>query len=249
MTHDRERVLGYWDRDDVESMYDKHLLASEIDLIRRRIPPGSKVLDAGCGEGEGTLAYASIRGVRIHAADFSTTRLAKARVRLQACPNVELRHVDFLGQYTLDADYDVVVSQRFLINLLDRQLQERVLLDLMGLLRPGGRLLMLEGWEEGVASLNAFRACLGLEPIPVKWHNLFFEHERLVTFMASHGFRLVDEDGLGAYFLLTRGVRPALDVDLDWDCEFNRRAALPATAGALALGSRFSRLKLWAFEK
>jgi len=247
--HNNEEVLDYWNQPEVESMYDKHLLALEISLIRARLSPGAKILDAGCGEGEGTAAYAGIPGVAIHAVDFSETRLAKAADRLAGVTNVVLKRVDFLSEYSLDHDYDFVVSQRFLINLMDWELQQRVILDLMSRLRPGGRLLMLEGSQQGVDSLNAFRDMWGLPPIPVKWHNLFIEDLRLEVFMAKHGYPLVDQDGLGAYFLLTRGIRPALDPKVNWDSRFNEAAAGSAVGHALALGSKFSRLKLWCFER
>src|SRR6266576_3192038 len=48
--------------------------------------------------------------------------------------------------------------------------------------KPGGRLLMLEGSKQGMDSLNEFRAAFGLNPIPVKWHNLFFDDEVLIRF-------------------------------------------------------------------
>jgi SAM-dependent methyltransferase len=249
MTHNQEQVLAYWNDPTVESMYDKHLINAEIELIRRQIPDGAKILDAGCGEGEGTLAYSAIRGTTIHAADFSETRLQKARSRLDGRRNVTCRHVDFLGSYQLDSDYDIVVSQRFLINLMEWRLQRGVLLDLMSLLKPGGRLVLLEGSRQGVDSLNEFRAALSLDPIPVKWHNLFLDDQVLIDFMCEHGHELVAQAGLGTYFLLTRGVRPALDQHLNWDCEFNRLAAASKTEELLALGGRFSRLKLWAFQK
>lgn len=247
--HNHDDVLAFWNRPDVESMYDKHLLGLEISLIRARIPSGAKILDAGCGEGEGTAAYAGVPGVVIDAVDFSETRLAKAAERVGRLPNVRLRRVDFLGDHSLAADYDLVISQRFLINVTDWQLQQSVLLHLMARLRPGGRLLMLEGSQQGVDSLNAFRDVWGLPPIPVKWHNLFFDDSRLQTFMADHDYRLVDHDGLGAYFLLTRGIRPVLDSSLAWDSRFNEIAATAAVADTLALGARASRLKLWCFEK
>ena len=63
MGHDEGKVLEYWNRPDVESMYDKHLLSAEISLIRARIPPGTKILNAGCGEGEGTAFAAGIADV------------------------------------------------------------------------------------------------------------------------------------------------------------------------------------------
>ena len=247
--HNNKEVLDYWNEPEVESMYDKHLLNSEIRLISKRIPPGAKILDAGCGEAEGSIVYSSIPGTTVHAVDFSETRLQKARERLSGRKNILCKQVDFLGQYELDHDYDVVVSQRFLINLMEWKLQQQVLLDLVSRLKQGGHLLMLEGSKQGVNSLNEFRKAFGLEPIPVKWHNLFFDDLTLIDFMQEHSMTLVEEDGLGTYFLLTRGIRPVLDQTLDWNAEFNQRAAEPRTAELLQLGSKFSRLKLWVFRK
>ena len=249
MIHNQKEVLEYWNDTAVESMYDKHLLNSEIALLLKHIPEGAKILDAGCGEGEGTLAYASVPGSTVHAVDFSETRLEKARDRLAGKHNVTCKQVDFLGTYELDNDYDVVVSQRFLINLMEWELQQRVLLDLTALLKPGGRLLMLEGSRQGVDSLNEFRSAMGLEPIPVKWHNLFFDDVALVNFMDQHQHQLAAESGLGTYFLLTRGVRPALDQSLNWDSEFNGLAASGRVDELLNFGAKFSRLKLWVFQK
>ena len=230
-------------------MYDKHLLNAEIELLRKQIPDRTKILDAGCGEAEGTLVYSSIPGTVVHAVDFSETRLQKARGRLAGRENVICKQVDFLGEYQLDHDYDVIVSQRFLINLMEWRLQQKVLLDLASMLNPGGRLLMLEGSRQGVDSLNEFRAAFDLEPIPVKWHNLFFDDRALVDFMREHGYQLITEDGLGTYFLLTRGIRPVFEQTLNWDSGFNRRAAAPSTDALLQLGPKFARLKLWVFQK
>lgn len=249
MTHNQKQVLAYWNEPAVESMYDKHLLRAEIELLRKHIPEGSKILDAGCGEAEGTLVYSSIPRTTLHAVDFSETRLQKARERLAGRENVTCKQVDFLGNYELDHDYDVVISQRFLINLMEWEKQQQVLLDLISLLKPRGQLLLLEGSQQGVDSLNQFRAALGLEPVPVKWHNLFFDDRALVDFMSSHRYRLVNEDGLGTYFLLTRGIRPVFEKTLNWDSDFNRMAAAERTDELLRLGTKFSRLKLWIFQK
>ncbi len=249
MAHNNKQVLEYWDKDSVESMYDKFLLNAEIDLIKKFISPNTKLLDAGCGEGEATLVYSDLPGVMIHAVDFSETRLKKALERLKSCGNVMLKKVDFLDHYVLDNDYDVIVSQRFLINLREWDTQKKVILDLMAMLKPGGRFLMLEGSKQGTASLNEFRVAWGLEPIPVKWHNLFFDDEVLLNFMQKEGYCLIEQIGLGTYFLLTRGIRPVLDRDLNWNCEFNRLAAMNKMENLLGLGTKFSRLKLWVFQK
>lgn len=247
--HNSKQVLEYWNQDEVESMYDKNLLKLEIQLIKERIPKNSKILDAGCGEGEGTLEYSKIPGVRLHAVDFSETRLKKAAKRLSNHSNVTLKKVDFLGTYSLDKDYDAIISQRFLINLMEWNLQQKVLLDFKSMLKQGGKLILLEGSMEGVEELNKLRSTFGLKPIPVKWHNLFFNDKTLINFMEKNNFILIEEDGPGEYFMLTRGLRPYFEEELNWDSAFNKIASSSKIKSILNLGSACSRLKLWVFKK
>ena len=248
--HDNKKILEYWNEDAVESMYDKHLISNEIDIIERYIPQNSKVLDAGCGEGEGSVRYCSIEGVKLHAVDFSETRLQKAAAKLAGINNVEFKEIDFLGEYALDNDYDVIISQRFMINLMEWDLQKKVILDFMSLLKPCGRLIMLEGSNQGVNELNDLRTIFGLDPIEIKWHNLFFDDHRLVSFMADNSFRLLTSEGLGTYFFLTRGIRPYFDKDLNWDSDFNQLAASTKLRELIGFdNTKFSRLKLWVFIK
>lgn len=246
--HNSEEVLEYWNQNKVESMYDKYLLNLEIGLIKKRITKKSKILDAGCGEGEGTLEYSKIPGAKIHAVDFSETRLKKAGLRLKKQKNVLLEKVDFLGKYSLDQDYDFIVSQRFLINLMEWELQKKVLLDFKSMLKKGGKLILLEGSINGVNSLNNFRKLFGLKPIPVKWHNLFLNDKTLIEFMKSIGMELIEEDGLGEYFMLTRGVQPVFEKELIWNSKFNKDASSPSLKDILHLGENCSRLKLWVFK-
>lgn len=232
-------------------MYDKHLVRAESDLTMKHFPKiiSPKILDAGCGEGEGTETYASVRGATVHGVDFSARRLDLARARLSEKSNVTLFRQDLTEAVGLVPDYDIVISQRFLINIPEWELQMKVLRQLMGLLAHHGRLLLLEGHQEGAAALNEFRAAAGLEPIPVKWHNVFLSDTRLKRFMKAEGYRLTAEDSLGAYFLMTRGIRPMLDSNLDWDCDFNRIASSPEMMRMLTGCDRYSRLKLWVYEK
>jgi ubiquinone/menaquinone biosynthesis C-methylase UbiE len=249
MIHNNDEVLSYWQQENVESMYDKYLLNAEIDLIKTNILPNSKILDAGCGEGEGTLHYSKIPGVTIHATDFSDTRLKKAKENLKGVSNVILKKIDFLGEYELDDDYDIIITQRFLINLMEFDLQKKVIINLMNRLKENGQFLMLEGSKDGVDELNAFRKIFSLDPIPIKWHNLFFKNSELENFLNLEGFKIIDEIGLGDYFLLTRGIRPVFDKKLDWNVNYNRIASTVDLKEVLKLNTRFSRLMLWVITK
>ncbi len=247
---DHSKIKAYWERDDVESMYDKYYVEAETRLILNHIPDGARVLDAGCGEGEATLRYASVPGVQICACDYSNTRLKKAAEGLSGCPNVELKQVDLTGDLTeLGTDYDRIILERCLINIATWDEQLRVLLSLMDLINPEGKLLMLEGYQQGAEELNELRASFNLDPIPIRWHNEFIDNDKVVNAMAEHGYALDYEDGLGDYMMLTRGIRPTLDKQLNWDCEFNRIASGEGLKSLLNFGPRFSRVKLWVFAK
>jgi SAM-dependent methyltransferase len=250
MGYQHDEILAYWEDPAVESMYDKHLVAQEVRCIRAHLAPHWRILDAGCGEGEGTLEYSRVEGVSIVAADFSATRLTQAAKRLQGRPNVVLQEIDLVAEAPPHASFDCVVSQRFLINITDRDLQRKTLARLVDGLRPQGSLLLLEGSNDGVRELNRVRELLRLPAIPVKWHNLFFDDAPLVELLRELGCEHVSTEGMGAYFLLTRGVRPFFDRgDLSWEAEFNSLAAAAELDRCLALGDRFSRLKLWVFRK
>lgn len=244
-----KELLNYWNRENVESMYDKHLLAAEINLIKRHIKSESKILDVGCGEGEGTLAYSQIEKVLIHAADFSETRLRMAKKRLKNCRNVLLKKVDFLKNHSLDEDYDYIISQRFLINIVDWSQQKKVLKGLMSLLKVKGSIILLEGSKQGAKELNDFRKLLKMDPVTIKWHNLFLDDVKLINYMQSNHFKLINQDGLGEYFLLTRGIRPYFDKKLSWNSQFNQLSSSRQINRLLNLGQKFSRLKLWIFQK
>lgn len=249
MVHNAKEVLDYWNDPNNESMYDKHLIKIEIDLIKSKLKPQSKILDAGCGEGEGTFEYSKIPGVIVHGTDFSDTRLKKAEETLKGLKNIRLTKIDFLSNYQLDHDYDFIVSQRFLINLMEWGLQKKVILGLANHLKKGGKLIMFEGSKDGVNQLNEFRKIFCLPPIAIKWHNLFFIDKKLESFLKDSGLRLVEKDGLGEYFMLTRGIRPIFDNSLDWNTQFNMMASNKKVKTMLNFRDRLSRLKLWIVEK
>ena len=114
----------------------------------------------------------------------------------------------------------------------------------MSLLKDNGRLILMEGSEQGHLEMNNLKIGFGLPINKIKWHNKFIDDEKLIGFMKS--YRLIDKGGIGGYILLTRCIRPYFDHQLNWDCYFNDAAK--DLNGQIGL-DKFSRIKLCVYEK
>lgn len=213
-------------------MPDKYAVQLEVKAIKKQLGPGN-MLDVGCGEGENTQKFSQIRGIMVTGIDYSQNRLKLAR---KNCPRIKFITAD-LTKKLPPTKYDYIVSQRFLINLPNWQQQKQVISHLINSLKPKGKLILCEGSLQGVKKLDDFRAKFKLAPIPIRWHNTFIDDNNLQKF----GFKLID--GFGGYFLLTRGIRPFFDQDLNWNSRFNRLAA------KISLPVKYSRIKIWQFIK
>jgi SAM-dependent methyltransferase len=105
-------------------------------------PPGSRVLEAGCGVGAQTVTLAAHSPqAQITSVDVSQTSLALARERVQAA-NVTFRQADLFDLPFAPASFDHVFVCFVLEHLREPQ---RALVLLRELLRPGGTITVIEG--------------------------------------------------------------------------------------------------------
>jgi len=108
-------------------------------------PPGSCVLEVGCGTGAQTVFLAGRNpGARITAMDISPDSLeqAKDRIRREGITNVEFRQANVYRLPFGDEGFDHVFVC-FVLEHLDRPLE--ALVHLKKLLKPGGSLTAIEG--------------------------------------------------------------------------------------------------------
>jgi SAM-dependent methyltransferase len=100
-------------------------------------PPGSRVLEAGCGVGAQTVHLVrSSPGAHLTSIDVDETSLAQARTRASG---VDFRHASL---FDLDEEFDHVFVCFVLEHLTE---PERALAHLRGLLTPGGTITVIEG--------------------------------------------------------------------------------------------------------
>jgi demethylmenaquinone methyltransferase/2-methoxy-6-polyprenyl-1,4-benzoquinol methylase len=138
-----DQVRGMFDR--IAPVYDvmNRVMTAGLDRRWRRLTaeaavrPGDRVLDACCGTGDLALADARAGG-RVTGLDFSEKMLERARRKSDA---IEWVQGDALALPFQDGEFDAVTVGFGVRNLPDL---EHGLSELRRVLRPGGRLAVLE---------------------------------------------------------------------------------------------------------
>lgn len=137
-------VHGYSPRES-ERLHDQ--AGTLVELLHRDTwyPPGSKVLEAGCGVGAQTVTLAQRSpGTRFMSVDISAESLAEARRRadLALLANVAFGQADIFALPFAPGSFDHVFVC-FVLEHLSRPAS--ALASLGGLLRPGGTITVIEG--------------------------------------------------------------------------------------------------------
>ena len=140
----KDYVHGYSDRE-AERLSDQARTLTALLHHDTRYPPGSRVLEAGCGTGAQTVILAkNSPGAEITSIDISPTSLRKAeeRVRAEGITNVRFQAGDLFSLTFPPACFDHVFLCFVLEHLPD---PGRALASLRPLLRPGGTITVIEG--------------------------------------------------------------------------------------------------------
>jgi SAM-dependent methyltransferase len=200
----RSALRAYWEDPGVVSIIDRNLHKLEMDTVSRHLLPTDRLADIGCGDGEATIHYAA-RVQRCVGFEPSNHLRAKAieAGEKSGLANLSFRAGDILEMREKTGEFDVVVSERMLINLASWEEQTQALRNIHGILERGGRAILVENTNDAFLALNDVRAKVGLPPIPQHWHNRFFDYDELMNFLAGK-FQLLKTYDFGFYYLLTR---------------------------------------------
>ena len=141
-----------------------------------------KIVDVGCGNGT-TLEVlrikfptAEITGIEYN---HELYKLAKTRT------GVEVYEGDLRDKNKLpNKRFNVVLSQRVIINIMNHDDQDLALKNLVQIMEPNGLYIAIEAFESGLKLINTAREELGLPGVPMPHHNLhlkegFFEISEL----------------------------------------------------------------------
>jgi ubiquinone/menaquinone biosynthesis C-methylase UbiE len=214
---DKKEILDYWDGKAKElkelpqaTMRDFQLRLLEIDLILSQLKDNEEVLDVGCGNGFATTIF-SEKVRNIVGIDFSSEMIDQANTKLTQeqgnKKNISFQQMDVLNLSYTEGTFDVVISERCLINLRTWEEQKKAIQEIKRVLKKGGRFLMIEGTSEGLDGLNEMRESYNLHRIEKHWHNLLFDDDQLMSFLTEN-FKIMDIMSFGAYYFISRVVHP-----------------------------------------
>lgn len=215
MTNATNFVKDHWDaraeqfkEQAAATLEDEYLRELEVramvNLIRSR--RATSVLDVGCGNGYSTHAFArQMPAVRFVGIDYSAGMIEHAKSR--ELPNCRFAVGDILDPASLPREtFDVVLTQRCVQNILDRDQQMAAIRNLLGRVAPGGVLAFMECSSPGVDQFNRVSQAMSrrrpLKKPPV--HNLWFDDDDLVR---EFGAEVV---GFCGTYMLCKAISPRL---------------------------------------
>lgn len=184
----------------------------EIDALRRAIcktplaeRPDVHILEAGCGNGYNCLALAGFFShFDILGVDYVPAMIDNAWSLQQRDPEryrrvaFEVGDVLTLARQPLPlVHYDLVFTDRCLINLNSIELQLRALDELGERVTAGGYLAVLENSQQSYRRQNKCREMVGLPPRVPDPYNLFLDEDRVLPHV-QRTFELIHIDDFGS---------------------------------------------------
>jgi SAM-dependent methyltransferase len=235
----RDRIKEFWDRD--AETYDRspsHALTDPVEaaawraVLRRHLPePGARVLEAGAGTGSVTRLLAEL-DYRVTALDVSEPMLGRARAKLHG---FEVEFVVGPADSPPTGPFDAVVERNMMWTNPDPGTTLAAWRDTV---RPGGRLLLLEGLYGGRAlhdlrarTADTLRRVLGI----AHEHHDHYDPEVLAALplaRASSPGPLVDAVGRAGW----TGIRLERLRDVEWI----RRTTPPRLVGLMETPALFA---------
>jgi SAM-dependent methyltransferase len=180
----------------------------ELRFIFSQLAADARVLEVGCGNGYVTRQLRE-RVRHVDAFDYAENMVERGRANYGETNN-RFFHASVLDPDACEAGaYDAAVCVRVLINLRDAGEQETALGNIARWLKPGGKLILVEGFTDGFEALNELRRKCELPdlvPAAINFYSSLAQFRPVI----ERWFTVADEFHTGMFDFLTRVVYPRL---------------------------------------
>jgi SAM-dependent methyltransferase len=168
----------------------------------------AEVLEVGCGNGYNLLELSELMPYNFTGIDYIPEMINYANI-LKGDKKITYEHREL---FNLEKSYDIIFTDRCLINLGTKRSQQDAFDHLASKVNPGGSLIILENFVKGHEKQNECRRVLGMKPREVAPYNLFLDDDFLEH--AKEKMNLVHEDDFGGLHDLITYVL----TDADYKC-------------------------------
>lgn len=179
-------------------------IAAAIRAIRATTEHPGRILEVGCGNGYNCLSIAKEFGdAHVDGVDLIDDMIGAANQLLAEAGGLDHRVRFFQGDILeLSATpvhdrYDIVFTDRCVINLPNDELQVRAIKALWEYVAPGGALIMIENSQQTHRQQNDCRQMVGLDRRTIYEFNHFFDDDIIIPLLESLG-ELAPIDDFGA---------------------------------------------------
>jgi ubiquinone/menaquinone biosynthesis C-methylase UbiE len=152
--------------------------------------------------------------IRFLGIDYSEQMIVEAIKHLVGYSNLNatflLGDVLELGKVCNDKVYDIVLTDRCLINLDSFESQCHAIVQIAKHTKLGGYYIAIENFVEGHENMNKARQAVGLPEIPVRWHNLYFKEKEFIQSVGQFFEIIAFKDFSSSYYFATRVVYSAM---------------------------------------
>ncbi|MBU1404735.1 MAG: class I SAM-dependent methyltransferase [Proteobacteria bacterium] len=258
----KDKILEFWNsRASLSSLAgtnDIGLKQLEIKTLSHYVSDGQRILDLGCGSGTTAFFLAENKSVEITGMDYSPEMVKEAiqeRDRRGILPSKlnfaiqDIRNIDkLLSKQTVP--FDIVITERVLINLETWEEQKNAIREIIKLLRPGGLYLMCENLRDGLDNLNEMRISVGLQAIASPWHNRYLEQSDIleIDFAELIEYR----DFTSVYYLFSRIINAWLAKEQNEEPKYDapiNRLALELSKFPQFEALNLGQTRLWVFRR
>jgi SAM-dependent methyltransferase len=179
----------------------------ELGFVFRNLDRGARLLEVGCGNGYVTQQLRE-RVAFVDAFDYAENMIARGK-ELYGEKNNRFFHDSVLDPKNAKGPYDLAVCIRVLINLRDSKEQSTAIHNIANLLKPGGKLILIEGYREGFDAISSLRTSIGMPALKPAAINYYSALSEIMPVLQKH-FVVADTFHTGLFDFLTRVVYPSL---------------------------------------
>ena len=154
--------------------------------------PMLKILDIGCGNGY-TLSKISEFFPENQYWGLEFTEELYKIAKNRNLPDCEIINGDVRSMPFDDSFFDLIYTERCLINILDWEQQKLAISEIHRILKNNGHYFMIEAFTDGLESNNKARTECGLEPLAARYHNRYFD-KKLFFSAIQNLFDIIDPE-------------------------------------------------------